>query len=209
MESPKSQPQNLDEYSAATTVINFDRPIPLLRGPIRRPSPSSGPYVLAFRDLQTWFSALKSSESQILDQCVTGARIGCALTASNKCKPPWWRSLIGPKQTDLKAREQCEAREMEACFVTAKEKCVAFAAEKCATPFRDAWIATRVNPKVARRLIGWASVPERCTWINLIGLDLGDREFGETNCYKASELLGSNTDFGSDRFKVTHASSGT
>ena len=66
---------------------------------------------------------------------------------------------------------------MEACFITAKEKCVEFAKDKCATPFRDARIAvnetTRVNPKVARKLISWASVPDRCTWINLIGLDFG------------------------------------
>ena len=91
---------------------------------------------------------------------------------------------------------------MEACFVMAKEKCVVFVVEKCATPFRNAWIAMHGNSKVARRLIGWASVPERCTWINSTGLDLGDCEFSETNRYRASELLGSNTDFGSDRFKV-------
>jgi hypothetical protein len=204
METPLP-PQNLDEYSAASTIITFDRPVPLLRGPIRAEGPSSGPYVLAFRDPQAWASALKACESQILDQCTTGARIGCAITASNKCKPPWWRSLIGPKQNDLKAREQCEEREMEACFITAKEKCVEFAKDKCATPFRDARIAvnetTRVNPKVARKLISWASVPDRCTWINLIGLDLTDCESGATNYYSASELLGSNTNFGSDRFR--------
>ncbi|KAG8477436.1 hypothetical protein CXB51_030896 [Gossypium anomalum] len=93
-----SLPQNLEEYSASSTTIKFDRPLPLLRGPIlagTSDDPSSGPYILAFKDLPSWAAAYKSCESKIISQCEEGARIGCAITASNKCKPPWWQSLIG------------------------------------------------------------------------------------------------------------------
>ncbi|RXH97202.1 hypothetical protein DVH24_035870 [Malus domestica] len=34
---------------------------------------------------------------RMVEQCVAGARIGCAINGSEKCKPPWWRALIGQK----------------------------------------------------------------------------------------------------------------
>ncbi|XWS76340.1 hypothetical protein CRYUN_Cryun01aG0167600 [Craigia yunnanensis] len=190
-------PQNLEEYSASSTTLKFDRPIPLLRGPIPSgPSddPSSGPYLLAFKDLPSWAAAYKSCQSKITTQCDEGARIGCAITASNKCKPPWWQSLIGWKSMDLKERERCEDREMEGCLVATKEKCVGFAKERCTMPFLDARIAVEereLRNKVVRRMVHVASMPVENTWCGLIGLDkLGECELRVTN-YKASQFLGS------------------
>ncbi|KAB5568333.1 hypothetical protein DKX38_002126 [Salix brachista] len=166
-----SIPQNLDEFSASATTIKFDRPIPLLRGPIPAgPSddPSISPHVLAFRNPQSWAVAYKTCESKIISQCEEGARFGCAITASNKCKPPWWRSFIGgAKLEDLKERERCEDRELEGCLVAAKDKCVGFAKEKCWKPFREARIAVR-EEEVVRNLVSLVSVPQRssqlCKW---------------------------------------------
>ncbi|XP_022728251.1 uncharacterized protein LOC111283874 [Durio zibethinus] len=196
-----SLPQNLEEYSASSTTIKFDRPIPLLRGPIPAgPSddPSSGPYLLAFKDLPSWAAAYKSTESKIISQCEEGARIGCAISASNKCKPPWWQSLIGWKSMDLKERERCEDREMEECLVAAKEKCVGFAKERCTMPFLDARIAVgerEVRNKLAGRMVHLASMPVESRWRDLIGLDkLGEREFTVTN-YRASQYMLSGSHF--------------
>ncbi|XP_059435998.1 uncharacterized protein LOC132168924 [Corylus avellana] len=196
-----ASPQNLEEYSATSTVTTFDRPVPLLRGPIRAgplDDPSTGPYVLAFRDPQAWASAFKSCESKLVDQCEHGARVGCAIAASNKCKLPWWRAMVGQRATDLSERERCEEREMEGCVLAAKEKCIGFARDKCATPFRDARVAVRegrVRMKDLGKLIAWAPVAYRSTWVNLIGLDqLGGRVLAVTN-YRASELLGPDTNF--------------
>ncbi|KAG5250550.1 calmodulin [Salix suchowensis] len=186
-----SIPQNLDEFSASATTIKFDRPIPLLRGPIPAgPSddPSISPHVLAFRNPQSWAVAYKTCESKIISQCEEGARFGCAITASNKCKPPWWRSFIGgAKLEDLKERERCEDRELEGCLVAAKDKCVGFAKEKCWKPFREARIAVR-EEEVVRNLVSLVSVPQRSSkWICLIGS--GKFNFGVTN-FRASEFLG-------------------
>ncbi|XP_071723120.1 uncharacterized protein [Rutidosis leptorrhynchoides] len=191
-------PPNLDEYSADTTTIKFERPLPLLRSPIPASPPdnpdSSCPYVLAFKTPQSWAKAYKFCETQIISQCENGARIGCAITASNNCKPPW-RRFLGGGIPDLKEREQCEEREMEGCLVVAKEKCVGFAKDKCKNPFRDARIEIGERERVImefKRFIGLASVPEMESRsfmvLSLIGSDL--IRFGSTN-YRASELLGS------------------
>ncbi|KAL1351552.1 hypothetical protein HN51_015460 [Arachis hypogaea] len=183
---------NLDDYSASSTVITFDRPIPLLRGPLPAgPSdqPSLGPNVLAFRDARAWASAYRSCELKIVQQCEEGARIGCAISSSSRCKPPWWKALLGSKPSDLKERELCEEREMANCFAEAKEKCVEFAKDKCLVPFRDARIRVKergFDSKRAVRLIHWASVPERTLRvISALGFDA---ELGVTN-RRAGELV--------------------
>lgn len=195
-----SAPLNLDEdYSPSSTVIKFDRPIPLLRGPLpASPSddPSAGPYVMAFRDSRAWASSFIACERQIVEQCGEGARIGCAISASSKCKPPWWKALSGgPKPSDLKERELCEEREMAECFASAKEKCVGFARDKCLVPFRDARIKVRggtLNSKEAVKLISLASMPERSLWVvsQMGSKCLIGGELGVAN-RRASELLGS------------------
>lgn len=65
----------LEDFSASSTVIAFDHPLPLLRGPIpASPSddPSIGPFVLAFRDDQSWRIAYRATESKIIEQCQVG-----------------------------------------------------------------------------------------------------------------------------------------
>lgn len=189
---------NLDDYSRSSTVVNFERPIPLLRGPLPAGStddPSAGPFVLAFRDSQAWISSYRACEHKIILQCQEGARIGCAISASSKCKPPWWKSLTGVKPTDLKERERCEEREMESCFAAAKEKCIGFARDKCLSPFRDARIAVRergLNSKEALKLIHLVSLPKGSLRImgQMCSICLShSTKLGVTN-YKASELLG-------------------
>ncbi|KAJ3675538.1 hypothetical protein LUZ60_004580 [Juncus effusus] len=134
------------EYSPSVTVIRFDPPLPLLRGPVLAddedaPAPSSGRFVLAFRDRESWRSAYGAAKSKIMVQCEAGARIGCSIAASNKCKPPFWKSLLKLKPSDLKEREECEEREMASCLASSKEACIKFSKEKCLPPFRDARIA--------------------------------------------------------------------
>ncbi|ESR57202.1 hypothetical protein CICLE_v10022317mg [Citrus x clementina] len=189
---------NMEEYSAASTVIKFDKPIPLLRGPVPHDDPSSGSYLLAFRSHQSWASAYESCESKVLSQCEHGARIGCSVNASKKCKPPWWRNLIGQRPADFKEREDCEVREMEACLIVAKDKCAGFAKDRLLRPFQDARIAGRVGPKEVEKLVCWASLPEteRSLWRDLIGSEwLGEREFRVRTNYRAADLLGSDNNY--------------
>ncbi|CAN0898226.1 hypothetical protein LINGRAHAP2_LOCUS19584 [Linum grandiflorum] len=204
--SSSSIPPDLDDYSAATTTILFDTPIPLLRGPAPASTsddPSLGPYVLAFRNPQSWSSAYTACESNIAKQCEAGARVGCALTASNNCRPSLWRSLVGgaPTSAELKEREECEQREMEGCFVAAKEKCAGFAKEKCSKPFRDARVVVvageeKARAEIGKTLIGLVSAPAKGLR-RMFGImeveDSGLR--GAVGCKKASELLGSDPNY--------------
>lgn len=161
----------------------------------RSENPSVGPYVLAFRNSQAWANAYIACETKIIEQCEAGARIGCTISASKKCKPPWWRALGGFSVSDLKEREQCEEREMEGCLLVAKERCVGFARDKCLKTLRDGRIAASrrvVNAKQLKKLVCWATMVDRSTWVNLIGIDrLGS--WSSTN-YRAGELVGSNAD---------------
>ncbi|KAL3531294.1 hypothetical protein ACH5RR_010616 [Cinchona calisaya] len=161
---PLPSPPNLEDYKPSATLISFDRPIPLLRGPLKAgPSdnPEAGPFLLAFKNPESWASSYQSCKSQITQQCEAGARIGCSLAASNKCKPPWWKTLLGlaPKQ-DYTERAKCEEREMEACVQTAKEKCREFAKNKCLMAFMDARIAVQgldlvENRRDVSKLLSW------------------------------------------------------
>ncbi|CAN6363456.1 unnamed protein product [Urochloa humidicola] len=131
------------DYSAAATVFRFDPPLPLLRVPVPS-SPGAAaaePPVLAFRDAASWRAAWDAAEASLVSQCEAGARSGCSITASRKCKPPWWKGLFGAAPTNYEERERCEEREMAACLEVAKEACIKFAKGKCIEPFRDARIA--------------------------------------------------------------------
>ncbi|OEL20614.1 hypothetical protein BAE44_0018367 [Dichanthelium oligosanthes] len=132
-----------EDYSASATVVRFDPPLPLLRAPV--PSAAGAtvePPVLAFRDAASWRAAWDATEASLVSQCEAGARSGCSITASRKCKPPWWKGLFGAAPTDYEERERCEEREMASCLESAKEACVNFAKGKCIGPFRDARIAS-------------------------------------------------------------------
>ncbi|KAL8138981.1 hypothetical protein V2J09_004982 [Rumex salicifolius] len=171
-------------YSAAATLIHFDRPLPLLRGPIRAGTdddPSLGPNLLAFRNAKSFFSAQNFCRSKLLSQCEAGVRIGCSLSASMKCKPPWWKLLIGGGGGDFKERERCEEREMANCLQESKGKCEKFAEEKTSAVFRSARVAQRrrwkIREKAAADFVGW---------ISLLGPEKIDLE-------KGSELLASDS----------------
>lgn len=163
-----------DDYSAAATTVVFDRPIPLLRGPV----PAGGSYVLAFRSLDSWTAAFKRCETLVKEQCEEGARIGCAVSASKNCKPPWWRG-----SGDMREREKCEEREFEGCVAAAMGKCASFAKDKCSGAFLEARIARR--SREVERLVWLASMPEESTWRDLIGLD----SLVQSNCCRARDLL--------------------
>ncbi|EPS61146.1 hypothetical protein M569_13655, partial [Genlisea aurea] len=131
-----------DDYSIAKTLIPFPRPLPLLRRPVEARTPAGTQYVLAFRTPLGWAAAYASCKSQIVARCESGARIGCSMSASDKCRPPWWKLLLGmgSSKRELAERGRCEETEMEACFSAAREKCSAFAQHKCSPAFEDAWI---------------------------------------------------------------------
>lgn len=162
MDTPPNS-ANLDEYSAAATLIPFDRPIPLLRRPVPA-APPDDPFVLAFQNPQSWSTAYKACELQITQQCDAGARIGCSINASTKCSLPWWKNLIGASKVNFEEREKCEDREMAICVEASKEKCRTFAKDKCWPAFRDARIAVlsgnkRMNWGYVSKLIAWVSTP--------------------------------------------------
>ncbi|KAL3717417.1 hypothetical protein ACJRO7_008925 [Eucalyptus globulus] len=206
-----SSPDHLDDYSPSATTALFPRPLPLLRGPLPAApadDPSSGPFVLAFRDLGSWSAALASSKSKIVEQCEEGARIGCAVAASRSCAPPWWAPLAGRK-ADPKQREECEAREMKSCLVAAKEKCAGFAAGKCAEPFMGARVAVADERAASERAVVGRLISRACLAGKSESFDLG--WFGElglddlVKCgrvgvryVKASELVARKTDFSGD-----------
>ncbi|KAK3036891.1 hypothetical protein RJ639_031509 [Escallonia herrerae] len=197
---PPTIPTDLDDYSTSSTLITFDHSLPLLRQPIPAgPSdePSAGPFLLAFKDPQSWASACKSTHSRITQQCESGARIGCSIAASNSCKPPWWKALVGPSKSDFAKRAECEELEMAKCVKASKESCGKFATDKCLPAFRGARIAVNeghVNLKGALKLIHWASFPKEGARVRLLGLE-GDwvdfkRLVEGTGC-RGEESLGS------------------
>ncbi|CAN4094835.1 unnamed protein product [Withania somnifera] len=183
---------DLEEYSASKTLIPFDQPVPLLRGPIRAGSreESTGRFILSFKDPISWASAYKDCESQVTQQCESGARIGCSITASDKCKAPWWKSFSGSASNqDFAERARCEEREMEACVEAAEGKCHEFAKRKCFPAFRDARIQKELS-----RLISCVNLEEKCQIADLWRLERPWLEFKVqlevSNC-KGSDILGS------------------
>ncbi|KAL3849906.1 hypothetical protein ACJIZ3_011788 [Penstemon smallii] len=196
--SPPPSP-NPDDYSAATTLISFPRPIPLLRGPIKSDDPSSGPYLLAFKSPDSWAAAYHSSKTLIISQCESGARIGCSISASTKCKPPWWKFLL--LKQDFGERAKCEEIEMEACFSAAKERCVVFAKQKCEPAFKNARVEVsgldlmKVDWKEVFRLIsGVYFVDKKRYGVGVWGIDKSWGEFRskyEVTNFRGRDLMGS------------------
>ncbi|PHT67047.1 hypothetical protein T459_31472 [Capsicum annuum] len=193
---------DIEEYSASKTLIPFDRSVPLLRGPIKAGSheESAGRFILAFKDPISWTSAYKACVSQVTQQCESGARIGCSIAASDKCKTPWWKSFTGSASNqDFAERARCEEREMETCLEAAKGKCHEFAKQKCFPAFRDARIAVKdsspkINKKELSRLISWVNSGEKYQIADLWRLDRPWLEFKaqlEVSYCKGSDILGS------------------
>lgn len=66
------QDNNSVDLSPAATTIAFDPIIPLLRVPLQageNDDPSKGPYVLAFKDEDSWRRAWLTCESKLVEQC--------------------------------------------------------------------------------------------------------------------------------------------
>ncbi|KVI03895.1 uncharacterized protein LOC112513149 [Cynara cardunculus var. scolymus] len=194
---------NPDDYSPAATLITFDRPIPLLRQPILAGAGDS--LVLGFKDRQSWESAYKFCESNIIQQCEAGARIGCSVSASSKCAPPWWKSVIGGgvSKEELIEREKCEEREMSDCFEASRLNCRKFAEDKCLPVFKDARIVVKggggdeevkkcVSELISRVCMGetrvggvelwklkgsWSEVKSRIGFSILRGSDMLEKQF--------------------------------
>ncbi|XP_057859182.2 uncharacterized protein LOC131068006 isoform X3 [Cryptomeria japonica] len=73
-----------------------------------------------------------------------GARMGCSVGASNKCKPPWWKYLfhIGKVSSDqIAEREACEEHEMKTCVLASRDACIKYAKDTCRPTFENARIA--------------------------------------------------------------------
>eukprot|EP01018_Ginkgo_biloba_P011063 Gb_27688 [translate_table: standard] len=144
------------DLSPAATTIAFDPVIPLLRVPLQageNDDPSKGPYVLAFKDEDSWHRAWLACESRLSEQCEVGARMGCSIGVSNKCKPPWWKNLFHfGKLTSrqIEEREACEEREMTACVIASRDTCAQYARDTCRPAFADARIA-KLNQKIDSR----------------------------------------------------------
>ncbi|KAH0455831.1 hypothetical protein IEQ34_015863 [Dendrobium chrysotoxum] len=155
-----------EDFSPAATIVPFDPPLPLLRGPVNAgpgDDPSAGSFILAFRDAASWRSAYRATESKIVEQCKAGARAGCSISVSNKCKTPWWKIILGTKQMDFKEREQCEEREMSSCMALAEDACITFAKQKCIPAFQEARIATESSSEVGNAALERVTVEEGST----------------------------------------------
>ncbi|CAA6658709.1 unnamed protein product [Spirodela intermedia] len=123
-----------EDLSASSTLVHFDRPLPLLRVPLlagASDDPSAGPFVLAFRDADSWRAAFRSTEARVVEQCEAGARVGCSLSASKKCSPPWWKTLLASAALTLLRGRSAKSG-----------PCSRFAREKCLPAFRDARISS-------------------------------------------------------------------
>ncbi|GAA0165116.1 hypothetical protein LIER_20599 [Lithospermum erythrorhizon] len=142
------------EYSPSATIISFSKARPLLRVPIETPEHS---FLLAFKNPQSWSTSYDSCISQITQQCEAASRIGCSLSASHKCKPPFWKTALGVSKQDFAQRAQCEHQEMEACLLAARESCCHFSKNKCFPAFRDAKVVVDgfVQWREVGKLIGF------------------------------------------------------
>ncbi|KAH9323031.1 hypothetical protein KI387_017670 [Taxus chinensis] len=147
---------NSVDVSPAATTVAFDPVIPLLRVPVQAgeiDDPSKGPYVLAFKDEDSWRRAWRACELRLLEQCEVGARMGCSVGASLKCKPPWWKNLFyfsKISSDQIAEREACEEREMKACILASRDTCIRFAKDTSRLTFENARIAKsnqRIDPR--------------------------------------------------------------
>uniref|UniRef100_A0A7N0SY59 Uncharacterized protein n=1 Tax=Kalanchoe fedtschenkoi TaxID=63787 RepID=A0A7N0SY59_KALFE len=185
---------NLDDYSPSSTIVAFDAPLPLLRGPAPSADPSSGPFVLAFASQKSFFAAYESCESKLKQQCNAGARIGCSIAASEKCGPRWWEALFGRRTVDCDERRRCEELEMEGCLAVAENRCGVFAKEKCLGPFRDARVAVE-GREAGPEVLGWVCMAGRNEVVDLMGVRkvkawCSTKCLTETQCLRGSVLLG-------------------
>lgn len=85
------------DLSPAATTVAFDPVLPLVRIPVAAgegDDTSKGPYVLAFRNEQTWRQSWLNCQDKIASQCEAGAKVGCSISAAKACQAPWWMTYF-------------------------------------------------------------------------------------------------------------------
>lgn len=85
------------DLSPAATTVAFDPVLPLVRIPVAAgegDDTSKGPYVLAFRNEQTWRQSWLNCQDKIASQCEAGAKVGCSISAAKACQAPWWKTYF-------------------------------------------------------------------------------------------------------------------
>eukprot|EP00850_Spirogloea_muscicola_P008338 SM000044S15985 [mRNA] locus=s44:412050:413691:+ [translate_table: standard] len=174
------------DLSPSATTAAFDPVLPLLRVPVPAgpgDDPDKGPYVLAFRDVDSWRRAWAHCEQKIALQCErltainmahahhppqAGTRMGCSLAATSRCRTPWWRAALprllgrGAVNAEDKEREACEEAEMLACLADSHSRCSKHARESCDPVFSDLRIADSLDlviPKFLDKSLQQALAP--------------------------------------------------
>jgi len=140
------------DLSPAATTVAFDPVLPLVRIPVAAgegDDTSKGPYVLAFRNEQTWRQSWLNCQDKIASQCEAGAKVGCSISAAKACQAPWWMTyfpFLNKAQHDQSSREECERREMTECLRSSQERCTGYAREICDPIFSNVRIAAPGAP---------------------------------------------------------------
>eukprot|EP00252_Welwitschia_mirabilis_P022889 TRINITY_DN6323_c0_g1_i3.p1 TRINITY_DN6323_c0_g1~~TRINITY_DN6323_c0_g1_i3.p1 ORF type:complete len:153 (+),score=15.50 TRINITY_DN6323_c0_g1_i3:108-566(+) len=135
------------DLSAKETIIKFEHPLPLLRHAVRaseNDDPSKDPFVLAFPDENARRASWKACEIRLIEQCEAGARMGCSIGASRKCRMPWWKTFLKfgkITSNDVAERDACEEREMQSCLLVSRDKCTEYAKNTCKVAFSGTWVA--------------------------------------------------------------------
>ncbi|KAL0419840.1 UNVERIFIED_CONTAM: Calmodulin [Sesamum radiatum] len=151
---------------------------------------------------RAWAVAYENCKAQLTSQCESGTRIGCSISASSKCKSPWWKVLLGlSSEQDFSERAKCEEIEMEACFAAARERCGIFSKEKCGPVFKNARIEVSgfdlkvVDRKEIFRLISGVSFGNKKNYeAGVWGVDKSWDEFWRkynVTTVSGTDLLGS------------------
>lgn len=99
LEGVASKDSNIQvNLSPFETVVAFDPVRPLARVPVpagQGDDLSKGPYVLAFRNEESWRRAWRTCREKIETQCQAGAKLGCSISAANACNGrPWWKLAL-------------------------------------------------------------------------------------------------------------------
>ncbi|KAK6164621.1 hypothetical protein DH2020_001485 [Rehmannia glutinosa] len=199
MGSPPPSPSNLDDYSAAATLILFPAHSPFYAGPskpahqtTRLPARTSS----HSKTLAPGPPHTKTAKHKSPRNANPGRESGAPFLLPANAKPPGGKSFW-----DFSEREKCEEREMEACFVAAKERCGDFAKQKCGPAFRDARIEVSgldlkvVDWKDVSRLIsGVCLANEKSYGVGFWGVEKSWGEFKrkyEVTNVRGSDLLSS------------------
>lgn len=196
-EAYRSSQVNLSPY---VTVVAFDPLIPLARIPVpagQEEDPSKGPYVLAFRNDETWRQSWRTCKENVVTQCEAGAKVGCSISAAKACRQPWWKAylpFLGSGSDDPSKREECERREMRSCLLSSHELCFTYARETCVPVYSNMRIAIPGTP-IDRRFNGRPLRRPRVTRHDKLPTQASSPSNPETAGLKEEELRLARTTF--------------